>query len=645
MCGIAGYCGFDGGPGVMDAMLGTLGHRGPDDGGGVVHGDIALGMRRLSIIDLSTGHQPMFSPDGRLAIVFNGEIYNYRELRADLEQQGVGFSTQSDTEVLLQLYRLQGADCLRLLRGMFTFAVADRQERSVFVARDRLGQKPLYLWREGRRLVFASEIKALLEHPLVPREPDPAAVEDYLALRYVPGPGTLFRGIEKFPAAHWMLWRDGEVGINRYWDLPPYRPATESPAVLQERFDALFDESVRLRMIADVPLGAYLSGGVDSGAVVASMARQSPGAVKTFTVGFGWEGDELVQAKATARRLGCDHHEILCREEDFGLLPQIIWNLDEPVGDAIIVPMYLLSRLARREVAVVLAGEGADETLGGYFMHRALSLAGAYRRFVPRPLRGLAPRVVGALPPRLLNRFFDYPADLGNTGRQRLLDFLGLLERGSLDDQNRFILSLFNEAEQAELLRQDLNSRRAQVPEATGLPLLERILRLQYGHWLPDDILCKHDKLTMAHSIEGRLPFMDHKLVEFVSNLPPHLKLSPRGNKRILRRHMASRNPGLHAAPKVPFYIPIDKFLNTGPLAELTARYLNEDAVNARGLFRWEAIRRLSERVGGGEFLYGKQLFSILCLELWWRIFIDREPGLAPGTPPAEPLTRPWPTP
>ena len=352
----------------------SIRHRGPDGDGFHVSGKVALGMRRLSIIDLAGGDQPIFNEDKTIAIVFNGEIYNFRDLRKDLEARGHRFSTHSDTEVIVHLYEDYGDACVDHLRGMFAFALHDIRRGRVLIARDRLGIKPVYYHRSNGRLVFASEIKALLECPQVPREPDFAGIDAYLTLRYSPGPESMFAGISKLPAAHRMTWEKGEIAIQRYWDPAPdgaQANGSDDDAASVERFASEFEESVRLRMISDVPIGAFLSGGVNSAAIVAAMAKNSD-RVNTFSIGFTWEGNELDAARAVAERLGCAHHETMCKQEHMALLPRIIWALDEPVGDPIVVPMYLLSELARRHVKVVLSGEGADEILAGYLMHKTM---------------------------------------------------------------------------------------------------------------------------------------------------------------------------------------------------------------------------------------------------------------------------------
>lgn len=633
MCGIAGYAGYpELGLPVMERMVDQIIHRGPDDQGSTIAHGTGIGMRRLAIIDVSGGHQPIRSEDGYLSIVFNGEIYNYREIKVELERDGVRFRTHSDTETLLAAYQRWGQDCLPRLRGMFAFAILDHRNGSLFVARDRLGVKPLYLASSHGRVVFGSEIKALLEHPDVHRELNPTAVDDYLALRYVPGPHTLFRGIEKFPAAHYMIWRDGVSRFERYWGPTPEKTWAGNRGEAQEAFDALFEEATRIRMISERPVGAFLSGGLDSTAIVASLAKQVPERLKTFSVGFGWEGDELGAAAKTARRLGCDHHEIICRAEDTALLPRITWHLDEPVGDGIILPMFLLSRLASESVTVVQSGEGADEILGGYFMHRVMRLATAYTRTVPAWMQDrIVWPLAGAVPAGMLNRLFDYPGELGEAGKQRLLEFLRVLREHSSAEQYRFIISLFHNHERQSMYTSAFaESVRVKALSVIGGERLDfnGLLGLQFEHWLPDDILCKSDKLTMANSLEGRVPFMDHKLVELAMSFPAHYKMGWRRNKLPLRSYLNRNDAGDTARRrKVPFYMPIDSYLAAEPLRGMIDELLSKASVEYRGMFQWSAVERLRGASGNYGFLFGKQVFSLAMLELWCRLFIDREEG------------------
>lgn len=631
MCGIAGFAGYNGEAArLIGSMVGEIIHRGPDDDGVLVKGHTAIGMRRLSIIDIAHGHQPVTTQDGTLSIVFNGEIYNYLDVKRELESLGRTFKTNSDTETILLGFQTWGPDILSRLRGMFAFAIYDHRDESLFIARDRMGIKPLYYARVNGQLVFGSEIKSLLFHPDIEREVNPAAIDDYLSLRYVPGAHTLFAGIEKFPPAHFMLWKNGSGDFKRYWTPNAQGQWSGSHADAQEAFDQMFDETTRMHMISEAPVGAFLSGGLDSTAIVTSLTRQFPQqSLKTFSVGFGWKGDELSAAAQTARELGCEHHEIVCRAEHTNLLGKIVWHLDEPIGDGIVLPMYLLSQLASERVTVVQSGEGADEILGGYFMHRVMKWANTYSRFMPRLAQSAIIPMVKAVPAKLLNIAFDYPGDLGEAGKNRLIEFLSVLGGNSTEEQYRFIISLFSDADKAAFYTPEFKARLAAVEQQRSeQALLEfnDMLALQFEHWLPDDILCKLDKIGMAHSIEGRVPFMDHKLVELVMSMPASYKMGLKGNKLLLRDYLArKRTADMARKKKVPFYIPINQYLASDPLKGMVAELLSEGSIRRRGMFRWEAIRSLQNAQDGSGFLFGKQIFAIAMLELWHRIYIDKE--------------------
>jgi asparagine synthase (glutamine-hydrolysing) len=563
--------------------------------------------------------------------VFNGEIYNYLEIKTELERQGHVFHTNSDTETILQAYQAWGADCMPRLRGMFTFAIVDHRDGSLFLARDRLGVKPLYISMPPGQLVFGSEIKSLLLHPAIQRQVNLGAVDDYLTLRYVPGPHTLFRGIDKFPAAHYMTWRDGVVTFKRYWRPDSREPWRGSREDAQQAFEQVFDEATRLHMISERPVGAFLSGGLDSTAIVASLSKQFSERLKTFSVGFDWEGDELSAAAATAKKFRCEHHEIVCRLEDTALLPSIIHHLDEPIGDGIILPMYLLSRLASQSVTVVQSGEGADEILGGYFMHRVMLGASIYSRYIPNIVHSnLVWPSVAAMPASALNRFFDYPGELGEVGKRRMIQFLTMLHGRSSAEQCRFVISLFHDEEKRDMYASALADAAFQTPlRGDGGKLdFNGILGLQFEHWLPDDILCKLDKITMANSLEGRVPFMDHELVELCASFPARFKIGLRRNKLPIRSYLVRNGADdVSGRKKAPFYIPIDKYLDAEPLRGMVDELLSESSVRRRGLFRWKAVERLRSTSPRNGFLFGKQVFALAMLELWHRLFIDQEKG------------------
>lgn len=610
-------------------MLDIIMHRGPDDSGVYTHKTFSLGMRRLSIIDINKGQQPQFSPDGRYAIVYNGEIYNYQDIQRALKEQGAVFQSNSDTEVVLHLYERLGIDCLQYLRGMFALAILDTVEGILFVARDRMGIKPLYYYYNNGLFVAASEIKALLRHPAVPRSLNHASLDSYLTLRYVPGPDCLLHGVKKFPAANYMYYKNGNIQFKRYWTPPVAESSEMSDGEALDRFGELFNEATRIRMISERPVGLFLSGGLDSTAIAASVRRNFDKPMKTFSVGFGWKGDELSAAAATARKLGFEHHEVLCRPQDTALLPEIAWHLDEPLGDAIVLPMYLLARAASQEVTVVQSGEGADEMLGGYFMHKVVRWADLYSRFVPGLLhKGGVMALAGAMPAKFLNLLFDYPGDLGESGKLRLLELLSSFKNAGPKEHYTKVIALFTRADKLRLLRPDtlklLEDESLPVEKARLKRLsLSELLALQFDHWLPDDILCKLDKLTMAHSLEGRVPFMDHVLVEFLLSLPPRQKLTLFSNKVILRRWLkANAHPEMASKKKIPFYIPLEQYLSQEPLKSLIGDYLSEERIGRAGIFNPNEVARLRRLSAGHGVLASKQLFSLLMFEMWREKFL-----------------------
>ena len=640
MCGIAGFVGIRE-RGLLQRMTDTLRHRGPDGDGYFCADGVGLGHRRLSIIDVAGGRQPIENEDGSLVLIHNGEIYNHRELRRELQSRGHRFRTASDSEVILHLYEDFGAGCLDKMVGMWTFALYDKARRRLMVARDRLGIKPLYYVEAGGGMLFASEIKSLLQFGGFEPTLDLQAVHDYLALRYVPGPGGLFREVRKLPAAHFAIVEDERLTLSRYWTpAPPPRAARRSDDEYLDEFAERFERSITRRLMSEVPLGAYLSAGLDSSTIVAAMARLTSQPVRTFTVGFDFEHDELEQAAATAQQLGCIHTEIPCRAADVELLPEIVWHLDEPIGDPIVIPMFQLARRAKQDVTVVLTGEGADETLAGYLFHKAL-LGGAYLAHLPGLVRrGIVTPLVRATPASVLNLAFQYPAALGHRGKQKLLDYLPLVGGAHLPEAYRHLISLFDDRDTGWLYSDDFKaalrscaenlqpvngSGRAAAGTDASRPMLDRILALQYDSWLPEDILTKQDKLSMAHGIEARVPFLDHELVEFTLGLPPSLKLSRGISKVILRRYAARLlPPATVRRRKMPFYVPAERYLAEPAFQALVADTLSETAVRARGLLRPEAVTRVRNSMQTGEFLYVKQAISLMMLELWFRMAVDR---------------------
>jgi asparagine synthase (glutamine-hydrolysing) len=634
MCGIVGFAGFTE-PGLLARMCNAVAHRGPDGEGmaELAEARISIGMRRLAIIDLATGDQPFVSADRRVQLVFNGEIYNFRELREELRELGHAFNTQSDTEVVLVSYLQWGNDAWQRLHGMFAIAIADLRGAApeLVVVRDRVGMKPVYFMAGNGRLVFASEIKALTVWSGFSNAVDPSAILDYLALRYVPGPGSLLKHVRKLPAGHVLRFRNGSFSLARWWTPPNDAPTAEmDDEEAAERFGAAFRNAIRRHLVSDVPVGAFLSGGIDSNSIVALMAEMSPGRVKTFSIGFpDFPDAEMRRAELAAQAFQTDHHPIECRASDMANLSDIAWSLDEPVGDAIVVPMYVLAREAHRKVKVVLSGEGADEILGGYLFHRKLVQLETMRQRIPACLWRLAAAVVGRTPVGMLNRWFDYPGKLGSDGRRKVAYFLAQTGSASLMQLYRESISLFDRNDLDDSLAptfpaHDVRQDGSELDEAAGEGTpLQRLIRAQYQHWLPDDILMKTDKMTMAHSLEARIPFMDEEVIRAAARTPDRHKLAPDVNKKILR-DFAKRTllpPELVNTPKMAFYIPLESYIETPIMRDVMRRTLDPERIRRRGLFRPEWIDAARNSSPAAGFLPLKRLFSIVMLELWFERF------------------------
>ncbi|MGH7856780.1 MAG: asparagine synthase (glutamine-hydrolyzing), partial [Candidatus Binatia bacterium] len=544
MCGIAGKLNLDPAEPVaaetVRAMCAALRHRGPDDDGFLFDGPVGMGMRRLSIIDLSTGRQPIRNEDGSVWVVYNGEIYNFPELRRSLEAAGHRFYTATDTEVIVHLYEEHGEDFVERLAGMFAIALWDRRERKLILARDRLGIKPLYYHLDGRRLLFGSEIKAILEDD-VDRDLDLQALHDYLSLNYVPGPRSIFRSIRKLPPAHLLVCAAGRVRLRRYWEL---RCSTENAGrpveSLCEELHDLLEDTVRGHLLSDVPVGVFLSGGLDSGSLVALASRVTNGPVRTFSIGFDDPSyDELAEARAVVRKFGTDHHEMIVRPDAVTLLPALVRAFDEPFADSSAIPVYCVSRLAREHVKVVLSGEGGDEVFGGYETYAAYKIAALYRRLPSLLATQLIPFLVRQLPVSHRRVSFDYKAKR-------------FVEKALLPpvDGHFGWKVIFSEDAKAALYAGGPNGFESPIGawrEAyarCGSP--EPLTRLQHVDleiYLPDDILVKADRMSMASSLEARVPYLDHRVVEFAASLPASLKVHGLTKKYLLRRTMAPHLP------------------------------------------------------------------------------------------------------
>jgi len=609
-------------------MARALAHRGPDGEGVFIDKSVALAHRRLAIIDLTPdASQPMSNEDGSVWIVFNGEIYNYLELREVLIQKGHVFRSRSDTEVIVHLYEERGAEALQVLRGMFALAIWDANRRQLLLARDRVGKKPLFYFAGPSSLVFASELHALFQDPSVPRVPDPAAIRYYLTYRYVPSPYSAFQGIRKLPPAHFLLWKDGQLRLERYWELRYGEKSTEPEEVLSQQLQGHLDDAVRLRMVSDVPIGAFLSGGIDSSTVVALMSRFSERPVKTFSIGFEEESfSELPHARLIARRFGTDHYEAVVKPDAVAILPLLVRHFGEPFADSTAVPQYYLSKLARESVTVVLAGDGGDEAFGGYNRYVA-SLTVRPTDRLPAPVRnGLAAvarrlSIPSRVPlPLLVRRALRA---LGEDPRQRYARWV----------------SHFDLQQQASLLSREFLAEVGGVDPQTVIldayrqtdagHFLDATLGVDVKTYLPDDLLVKVDITSMANSLEVRAPFLDHLLMEYAASLPPSLKIRGAEKKYILKRAMADLLPAeILSRPKQGFIVPVDSWFRHA-LKEMAYDTLLDSRSAHRGYFRPGAVQRLLDEHQTGRRNWHRQLWTLLMLELWHRAFIDADASIS----------------
>jgi asparagine synthase (glutamine-hydrolysing) len=623
MCGIAGFLLREGlaSAAAVKAMCDPIRHRGPDDMGVYADGACGIGMRRLSIIDLTTGHQPIANEDGSLWIVFNGEIYNYQDLRRDLLARGHRFATNSDTETILHLYEEYGVECFSRLRGMFAVAIWDSHKRELTLARDRFGKKPLYYAETPAGLYFGSELKCLRAAG-VPLDLDREALRLYFQFWYIPDPFSPYRMVRKLAPGSWMRYRsDGSVAQGTYWKLPPFtdrpRPGTPSEEETARQVRELFDESVRIRMIADVPLGAFLSGGIDSSSVVASMALQSPEPVKTFSIGFE-EADfsELPYAAAVARQYRTDHHEIVVRPDSVGLVSQLVRSFDEPFGDASAIPTFIVSEFARRNVKVALSGDGGDELFGGYTslarvdQHR---FADAFPGWLRWALRLAADRL---------------PYQAYGKNYLRMLSRPNALER-------YFELSYSPYYLRKALLAPDwmlpadaayLTRTLAHCLAPGGGDILSQAMYFEATANLTGDMLVKVDRMSMANSLEVRCPLLDHKLAELAASIPNGWKLRNGKGTQILLRAVGDRlDPSLLDRPKMGFAVPLRHWLRTS-LRSFVWDHLTSAAFTQRGIAAPEFVRALIEEHQSGRRNNSIWLWMLLMLELWFRL-IEEERG------------------
>jgi asparagine synthase (glutamine-hydrolysing) len=637
MCGICGIVSFGQSYPVdratLESMNNTLVHRGPDDAGTFIDERFSAGlaMRRLSIIDLSTGHQPIGNEDGTVWIVFNGEIYNHLEVRGRLESRGHCFSTRTDTEAILHAYEEYGDDCVHHLNGMFAFAIWDTARQKLLLARDRLGVKPLYYWIGNSGLVFGSELKALMAHPDVPRAIDLAALDQFLTLEYIPAPQTIFQNICKLPPGHRLVVEDGRCRTDQYWDIR-FEPIRADERECVEALTALLRDAVKIRLMADVPLGAFLSGGIDSSTIVACMSEAAGMPVRTFSIGFeDATYNELPYARLVSQAFGTQHHEEILDPDITELALRLVAHFDEPFGDFSIFPTFLVSEVARQSVTVALSGDGGDEVFAGYDAYLAQRFDRHLYSHLPSGLRRtVLPRLLAALPP--------HPAKKGIVNKTKRF-----VEGGALPDhlQHARWMMFMSQSEREKLYNQDLrhalNGVDAMGPieqafrRVAGADPLAQQQYVDIKTYVAEDILTKLDRASMAASLEARVPLLDYRLVEFALNLPPGMKLRGNQTKAILRRAMAGRLPqAVLNKPKEGFSIPLKHWLRT-QLRPLMADLLSAETVSRRGYFSPTCVTRWVKEHVEGRVNHSHRLWALMVFELWHRQVYDAASVRLPG--------------
>jgi len=624
MCGITGFVRANKQPNpgtadLIDRMCQAIVHRGPDDHGVMIKNGAVLGMRRLSIIDLAGGHQPISAEDGSVTIVFNGEVYNFRELYSLLKSRGHRFQTHSDTEAIVHAYEEFGSSCVDHLRGMFAFAIWDDRKQTLFIARDRVGKKPLYYTVTDRgTLVFGSELKSLLVHPEVKRDISVEALDAYLTLGYVPDPQCIFRDIHKLPPGHHLTFSENRVAIQQYWDFDfcPDPSMTRGDAI--DGLRELLDEAVRLRLVSDVPLGAFLSGGVDSSTIVGLMARHMGQPVKTFSIGFHEDSyNELKYARVTARKFETDHHEFFVTPEICDVVDELVWHFDEPFADPSAIPTYMVSKLARDHVKVVLSGDGGDELFAGYTRY-VIDRKRRGFNLLPSAIReGVMQRLSAKLPHGTLGRNY--------------------LHNVALDPVNRYLdsVSVFTGLNKQRLYAGDFTKQlgsdggvisefRAYAAKVKSGDPLDQLLLIDSKTYLPGDILTKVDRMSMAVSLEARVPLLDHKLIEFVMRIPVSMKMWGSETKYIFKKAVADLVPAeILTRPKQGFGMPLHQWIND-QLRERIRDTLHGFRARQRDYVNPDYLNVLLEEHERGRRDHSHALWALFMLELWHRTFVDQ---------------------
>jgi asparagine synthase (glutamine-hydrolysing) len=620
MCGICGVISFQPNTfadrSILLRMNASLQHRGPDDEGYYQDDQVSLAVRRLSIIDLDTGQQPISNESGDIWVVYNGEIYNFQNVRAALEQRGHIFKTQTDTEIIVHAYEEYGDECVTHFNGMFAIALWDARERRLFLARDRLGIKPLYYWSGADKLVFGSELKALILHPEVPRQVDLTALDIFLTLEYIPAPRTIYEGVFKLLPGHRLVVENGELKATQYWDVP-YQPISQSEAECAEILSGLIKESVRLRLVSDVPLGAFLSGGIDSSLIVGYMSQIANEPVRTFSIGFEDDSyNELPYAAAVAKHFGTKHHVEVLKSDHTHLIEQLVAHFDEPFADTSIFPTYLVSKIASHDVKVVLSGDGGDELFAGYDTYLAEKLD-RYYGCLPRALRQqVLPKFAGWMTPQ--------PVKKGLINKvQRMI------EGGAFNPSLRHArwMMFLNSSQKNSLYRSDLRATLYDdlttdffsdyFDKANHFDHLAQQQFVDVKTYLVDDILTKVDRMSMAVSIEARVPLLDYHIVEFALNLPAHMKLQGMRTKSILRQAVKNMVPPLILEkPKEGFSIPMKHWLRTS-LKPMMLDLLSKTAIQKLGYFDHQVVAQWIQEHLDGRVNHSHRLWALMVFEMW----------------------------
>jgi asparagine synthase (glutamine-hydrolysing) len=651
MCGICGEIDFSSGVSVqpIQRMCRVLAHRGPDDEGIVfIKGnrnlevkdssefppvekgfEVGLGHRRLSIIDLSeAGHQPMCNEDGRIWIVFNGEIYNFQGIRERLEKKGHLFKSKSDTEVILHAYEEWGVECLNHFRGMFAFAIWDSKQRQLFMARDRLGKKPLVYFHQNGHFAFGSEIKALLQIPGIEKKVNGNAIHHYLTYQYVPAPDTIFEGIKKLPPAHYLIYdREGNVKVERYWKLY-FSPCGQTKMDLREishRIQTELEESVKLRLISDVPLGAFLSGGVDSSLIVGMMAKLSGRPVKTFSIGFEEkEFDELSYARLVSNHFGTEHHEFIVKPNAIEILPKLVWHYNEPFADSSAIPTYYVAKMTKDYVKVVLTGDAGDENFAGYPRYLRSKLLIFFLKMPKRLRRDFFPPLLRMITQfhwreKTFNRLAAYIESISSNQVRNYAEQVKIYNAKEKEDLYSYE---FNEVVKGTDSVEYLLSK---FEEVRINNLIDQLLYLDINTYLPEDLLVKMDIATMANSLEARLPFLDHKFMELVAGIPSHLKLKGTKSKFILKTAFKDFLPdAVFKRRKMGFGVPVSRWFRN-ELKDYIYEILLDPRTLNRGYFRREGIERLLKDHIALRYDHSSKIWALLFLEIWFRVFMDKE--------------------